>query len=251
MYMKKLPNAPLQEVIFEGKWELSLDQQTSAFIDPEFQFALGKFQHVISSRFPYHKSKIPGDIPLQFLGHQPIHQFWTGEGVWPVIQLGPGVITVNDTEKNYEWDDVFFPLVKETLFNVKNAYVNDLSFISYTLRYIDVVKIKDYEFSNWFDFVKDNINFQFSNGYPLPGTLHNFKIEQSFRTEDAGLIEIGFSNGQDNQKEDIFIWQTAVTGRKPLFIEGLMEWLVLAHSHCSRIFKETCKEDFYASFVNR
>jgi hypothetical protein len=52
MSIKKLPYAPLQEVIFEGKWELSLDPQSKVFIDPEFQFALGKLQNSITSKFP-------------------------------------------------------------------------------------------------------------------------------------------------------------------------------------------------------
>jgi uncharacterized protein (TIGR04255 family) len=251
MSLKKLPYAPLQEVIFEGKWELSLDTQTKAFIDPELQFALGKFKQSISQTFPVYKSKFPPDIPQQLLTHQPIHQFWTGEGVWPVLQLGPGIVTVNDTAKNYEWENVFFPLVKETLGNVRKAYDNEMNFILYTLRYIDVVNIQDYAFKNWQEFVMENINFQFKNGFATPGTLNNFRFEQAFEIPGIGLLEISLSNGQNNKKEDIFVWQTAVSGRNSINCDGLIDWLVDAHNNCSGIFKEICKEKFYGSFINR
>ena len=101
--MKKLPKAPLQEVIFEVKWELSLDDQTQAFIDPGYQFGQGKFENAVAKDFPIYKSRLPADILVQMLGHKTVHQFWKGERNWPVLQLGPGILTVNATEKNYEW----------------------------------------------------------------------------------------------------------------------------------------------------
>jgi len=251
MTPKKLPYAPLQEVIFEGKWELSIDPHTKTFVDPEYPFALGKFQQSINSKFPVYKVKIPGGIPFQMLSHQPVHQFWSKDGIWPVIQYGPGVVTLNDTEKNYTWEDTFFPLAKDTLLNIKNAYSTELAFISYTLRYIDVVNIKNYKFTNWMDFVKENINVEFNNNFIPPGPLSQFNFEQTFEINEVGTLEISFSNGQDHKNEEIFIWQNAVSGKNALTCEELVSWLSKAHGFCSNISKEICKKDFYDSFISR
>jgi hypothetical protein len=54
-HIEKLPNAPLQEVIFELLWVTENDEQGF-----------------------------------------PVHQFWKGENEWPVVQIGPGILVVND-----------------------------------------------------------------------------------------------------------------------------------------------------------
>jgi len=40
--MPKLPKAPLQEAIFEIRWELNVDPTTNQVIDNGFQLAQGK-----------------------------------------------------------------------------------------------------------------------------------------------------------------------------------------------------------------
>jgi len=123
--MSKLPNAPLQEVILEVKWELSLDQSTKTFIDPGFELALGKFHNSLVENFPFAKTKVPHQIPIQMLGHQTKLQFWTGENVWPVVQLGPGILAINDTDKNYEWAKTFYPLVQKALSSLLEVTVRN------------------------------------------------------------------------------------------------------------------------------
>lgn len=247
--MNKLPRAPLQEVIFEVKWELQLDDITKAFRDPEFQFAQGKFQNAVAAKFPVYKNKVPEDIPTQFLGHKTVHQFWKKENTWPVLQLGPGILTVNDTETNYEWEKTYLPLIKETLGLLNDSYHTSLNFISYSLKYIDVVHRKDYPLDGWEGFINQNFNFQFSNSFKVPGELNGFRFDQSFTTPDAGSLEIKLSNGKNQKKEDIFVWQTAVSENKTTDQEGLLKWLENAHLHTSNTFKEICKEEFYGSFI--
>ena len=76
--------------------------------DPEFNFALDRFKRLAADGgYPHHVDSLSGPINLQFVPqqsvlHQPVHQFWKGEKEWPLFQIGPGIIMVNETAANYD-----------------------------------------------------------------------------------------------------------------------------------------------------
>ncbi|MEX0965706.1 MAG: TIGR04255 family protein [Bacteroidia bacterium] len=245
--MNKLPKAPLQEAIFELRWPLQPDSTGRQLIDAEYLFALGKFQEALKNKFPHHVAKFPSDFPHQLLNYQAVHQFWKEEDTWPVIQLGPGIATVNDTEKNYVWDKTYLPNIKTALEALKKSY-GQLGFNSLSLRYIDVVRVADYGKESWEAFVEEYINFSFINRFHTRGKLQRFHFEQSFEMAGSGLLNVTFSTGLNNKKEDIFIWQTAVNRHEKTSNDEVISWLKNAHECSSAIFKEICKKEFYASF---
>lgn len=249
--MKKLPFAPLQEVILEVKWDLTFDSQIGAFTDPDFQFALGKFHSGISNRFPVVKRKVPPDVPVSLLNHQTIYQFWKGENVWPVVQLGPGVVSINDTEKNYQWKGTFYPLVKEITEILYQAYNSELNFSGYSLRYIDVIRVKDYNFNDWKTFIEENLNFSFSNQFDTHGELSKFMADQEFDIEDGGNLKINISTSKNNKREDVLIMQIAFIEESGMDKETLFEKIDRGHNYTSVVFKDICKKELYETFINR
>ena len=54
MSKNKLKNAPLKEVIFELRWESTLDDSGNPY-DPGYDLAQGKFADRLHSEFPVHK----------------------------------------------------------------------------------------------------------------------------------------------------------------------------------------------------
>ncbi|NJL14806.1 MAG: TIGR04255 family protein [Microscillaceae bacterium] len=245
--MNKLPKAPLQEAIFELRWPLKPDSSGRRLIDTEYPFALGKFQDALKETFPYHIEKFPSEVPHQILNYQTTHQFWQGEKEWPVLQLGPGIATVNDTEKNYIWEKTFLPNIEKMLEALKKSY-GEMVFSHLSLQYIDVVDVANYGMKSWEQFITANINFNFSNQYNTRGSLRHFHFEQAFDLEALGLMTTHFSSGVNEQKEDIFIWQTAVIKQCEVTATEVIEWAKKAHECTSSVFKEICKQEFYASF---
>lgn len=250
--IKKLPKAPLQEVIFEVRWDLDLDPETQRLQDNGFDLALGKFANAIEGQFSFPLKKVPGDIPIDFFNHQPVHQFWTNEQTWPVVQLGPGIMTFNDTDNNYEWENNFFPTLKILLAQLCKAYSKSkgLNFTDYTLRYIDVVKIADYSFENWSTFIQSSLNFSFENLFDTRGKLKEFNFQQTFEQPDGGGLTIVIANGKNKKREEVLIWQIAITQNKKADLEALLEWVKNAHEVTSQVFLEICKKEFYASFTS-
>jgi uncharacterized protein (TIGR04255 family) len=114
---RNLDKKPLAEAIFELRWALqptpfvqtsgqSIAQTGSAppLSDPGFKILVGVFYNSVSKLYPYSQDLPVAQIPENLTPYVVRHQFRASPGGWPVIQLGPGVLTVNDT-KGYSWKD--------------------------------------------------------------------------------------------------------------------------------------------------
>jgi len=248
--MTKLARAPLQEAIFEIRWELDIDPGTNQMLDIGFSMAQGKLESIVKSRFPHHVRKLPLNFPDLVLQYQAIHQYWTGpENTWPVIQLGPGIFTINDTDLNYDWQNTYLPLIKEGLEWIYKAYDGKIKLNFANLRYIDSVKLKDYGFDGkWQEFIAENFNFSFLNTIHK-GNLKGIQFDQLFELEDKSTLHFTMSSGKYRYTDqDALIWQTAVFKNDKFDKKTLLEWLDLAHGITSDSFKNLTKPVFYETF---
>jgi uncharacterized protein (TIGR04255 family) len=246
--MTKLPKAPLQEAIFEVRWDLDVVPETNQATDKGFDMALGSLRSLCKERFPHVVRKLPDDVPVQLFPYKTTYQYWTAENTWPLLQLGPGIFTINDTERNYEWGNNYYPLIKNGIKWLCEAYNQQLSFGFVALKYIDVVKATDYNLKKWPDFISDHLNFKFENSFNPRGDLKQFQFNQVFDQEDGSSLHLSISSGRNKGGEDIFIWQTSVLKRQSFTPEELINWTKEAHNIVSRLFKEICKPTFYDSF---
>lgn len=98
----KLAAPPLGEAWLELRWHLKEVGLPGLLQDPDYPFALGAFFSAVRSRYPHKTDLEASRAPLEMLPHVLRHQFWSGEGKWPVLQLGPGVASVNFTQP-YSW----------------------------------------------------------------------------------------------------------------------------------------------------
>ena len=249
--MVKLPNAPLQEVIFEVRWELHTDEQTGQHHDAGFDLAAGKFWSLArDSGFSKVIRKIPADIPTQFFNHKIIYQFVPGEKNWPAIQLGPGILTVNDTDENYDWDETYLPLIKKGIDLVNDSFESKREFYFASLRYIDTISANHYGFDgNWQNFLKKHLNFSFQNDFELPGALSNIQFNQKTELQDKSQLQISVSNGVSRKnKEPLLIWQTGIQKNAKFEENALIEWVSESHTTISGLFKKIVKPELYESF---
>ena len=97
-----LENKPLIEAVFELRWGLE-GSGGPAFIDPSYQLLVGQLYGELKSEFPYHVALPVSEMPHQMFPYAPHHQFRAQPGGWPLVQFGPGILTVNETEL-YSWE---------------------------------------------------------------------------------------------------------------------------------------------------
>ena len=242
----KLPNAPLQEVIFELLWEIEFDQQGNP-IDPEFEFAQGVFANQVLKEFPLRKRTLPESVPIKIYP-KTIHQFWKGQNNWPVVQLGPGIMAVNDTEHNYDWKASFYPLLKKHIKILEESYGKELTYKSSSLRYIDAVEISDKERLELLLYINSNFNFELTNKFKIPGKLSHLNLTQTFDVDNNTKISLIMNDGINKFNKPAIIWQTHIVTNSRKNKKDILTWVNTAHEVTSELFKNVVNKKFYDSF---
>lgn len=245
MSKKKLKNSPLQEVIFELKWDLPLDEQGNPY-DPGYDKAFGLFAQELEPRFPVQKPLLPPNSPIIPIGF-PLHQFWQQELLWPVIQIGRGILTVNDIESNYIWEDNYRQIVEIAVEAFIKSYHQSVTISSLGLQYIDAIDVAD-EVTSASKYIASNFQTEVINRHPIPGKEAGISLSQLFELEDKSLLisQIQTSLNNRNGKRAI-VWSTEV--RKNGFTQSseVLNWLDYAHKKCSEHFTNQLDRSFYES----
>lgn len=236
MKKKILKNKPLVEVIFEIRWQLQ-ELKEGGKIDPHYKLLVGRLYDRCNKEYPYHEQLPTALMPDEMLENVIQHRFRKGETNWPLIQIGPGIFAVNDTN-NYVWNDFEKRILKgvNTLFDIypdsKNLIISDLM-----LRYINAVEF-DFENDDIFQFLRDKMQLEIS----MPSQLFkeaevekkplNFNWVFSFPcVKPKATITLRFGQGK-KQDTDALIWETLVQSKYagiPKLPSELDRWLNDAH----------------------
>src|SRR5688572_5700647 len=96
-----LPKKPLVEAILEIRWAIQ-PQADGEGIDPGFSIFLGRFYDKVSSEFPESENLPAAMMPEQITPYLVRNRFRKTKGGWPLVQVGPGILSANDTEA-YDW----------------------------------------------------------------------------------------------------------------------------------------------------
>lgn len=115
----------------------------------KYQYLIGDLYSTIKETYPVRESLAPPEVPTDILINNPVRRFRKGKNQYPLVQIGPGLLTLNTTDDNYYWSDFYywaetinkeffsvFPIESETFksnllyldffkFNFKNQNVND------------------------------------------------------------------------------------------------------------------------------
>jgi uncharacterized protein (TIGR04255 family) len=247
--MARLSNAPLQEVIFEVRWGLRPGENNGQMEDIGFELATGRLSTILEDKFSVYRRIVPAEIPDQMLFYRVVHQYWSGENQWPVIQLGPGIFTINCTDHVYDWEEIFRPLINEAIRGLMQSYRNPIQLVFASLRYIDAIKTTEFSNhpENWQQFIKNNFNLEYNNFFDTRGQQKGIQIEQTFELEDRSELQLQIGSGTKNN-EPAVIWQTTILKREQFTVQELLKWADYAHNITHDLFVEMIKPDLYASF---
>ena len=233
---KELKNKPLVEAILEIRWKLQ-GLPPAPQVDPHYKLLLGRLFDRMLKDYPEHEQLPAANVPDELVGHVVQHRFRVAANSWPLVQIGPGVFTVNSTA-DYRWPD-FRPRVLSAIEKLFDAHpkVGELKITNLIFRYIDAVDF-DFGVGNAFEFLRDKLKLNVS----LPETLfkdtgvenkpNSFTWQCSFKGQKPkGLINIRFATGQKNNVPAV-VWETTVESagddlpKMPKDFEG---WLDAAH----------------------
>lgn len=166
----KVRNPPLVEAWLEIRWRLQQDSfQDGLKRDPQFAFALGKFRDRVAEHFPHLKTRDAIHVPEEMAPHVVRYQFWTASETYPLIQIGPGVATVNfGTYRKWEDFRQTANFMREHL--VASYDKGYLQATSVALRYRDVEQFQ-YSDDDVFEFFRTNLNTSIDLPVHIPGVV--------------------------------------------------------------------------------
>jgi len=238
MERKILKNKPLVEAIFELRWELQ-EPASGMKIDPHYKILIGRIYDRVKDEYPFHEQLPTAAIPDEIAGYIVQHRFRKDKDKWPLIQIGPGIITLNDTG-GYIWEDFEKRLyhILKVLFDAYPDAETNLKINWALLRYIDAVDF-NYEENNIFSFLSSNLKicidiyeklFEETGVGNLP---LGFDLRFSFpATKPKGAVHLRFVRGK-RKNEDALIWETQVQSvgeYAPKTKEQIRTWVTDAHT---------------------
>ena len=239
MDRKNLQNKPLVEAIFELRWEY-IDPDSEIKIDPNNKIIIGRLYDKVSNEYPLHEPLPTASMPDEIGEYIVQHRFRKGKEQWPLIQIGPGIVTLNDTE-GYVWEDFEKRIhhLLDSLFEVYPDVDKYMEISGLLLRYIDAVEI-NYEKEDAFTFLKKNlkVNIDFQKdlfkdtnvgdlplGFDLRFTFPSHKLPK-------GAVHLRFVQGKRNNN-DALLWETQVQSiakDAPKNKEQITAWIDDAHT---------------------
>jgi uncharacterized protein (TIGR04255 family) len=240
-----LNNAPLKEVIFELHWGLDFIPEQNVFIDIGFEEALFAFQNNCEFKIVQTLNKSNEKAQINVVSHR----FFKEKGTYPVYQLGPGVFTVNDNDKNYSWKN-FKEMILEGIKCLRCSYNKDIFIEKIELRYIDAVETNVLGHSDKFEFIRQAMNVPINDFTFLENELLDFNFSNRYILDDTSYLNLLVASGVNNEtNNDVVIWHTFINNNQVISWEGLNNWIENAHNHASAIFKKMIKPELYDLFT--
>jgi len=249
-------NKPLIEAIFEIRWELQEPFQ-GAKIDPHYKTLIDSIYDRIKDEYPFHERLPTAAMPDEIAGYIVQHRFRKDKHKWPLIQIGPGIITLNDTE-GYAWKN-FERRIAQMLNVLFEAYPNAESNLRINwllLRYIDAVDF-NYEEDNIFSFMEKQLKVKISIYEKLfeetgVGNLPlGFDLRFSFPVEKPkGAVHLRFFRGEI-RNTDALIWETHVQSGgedSPKTKDQIGRWVIDAHTLIDNWFSKMIEGELSRRF---
>jgi len=239
--MSKLPKAPLIEVVFELRWMIEPQEGQT------IQYLPGDLYPLVKEKYPFREA-IQG-VPL-FVG-TPTSRFRTAQNDYPLIQIGPGVFTVNTTDAKYFWKEYERDIV-EAIQNLNKIYTfKDTHNVTLTLRYIDLLKF-DFGKDDLLKFLEEKLHITVKQEFYKTNTVaKNIVLSMNYGNE-LGALDITISQGKNMAGEDGIVIQTNIISNviKPE-AEKIRVWLDKAHELTSNLFKEMTKGHLQKQFASK
>lgn len=238
---RALQNKPLAEAIFELRW--ALEAVAGRQVDPYYPIMLGEFFAAVKERYPYWEPLVPPGMPVELAPQGVHHRFRAAAGQWPLVQLGPGIMTVNDTE-GYQWEGfqkICMEMV-ETLIGLYSSQKRDFSPALISLRYIDAQALHGVPVTEFLTKLKLKLEpgaTLFDSGWIQGPETKHLALALSYESvKPKGVFTARFNQGETDSQPGL-IWDTQILSSGddlPVGQGEIEQWLHAAHATTSDWF---------------
>jgi len=190
------------------------------------------------------------------VGYTVQHRFRAEQGGWPLVQLGPGIMSVNETN-SYRWPEFKVHAI-EAVDHLFACYPKGdlLKISSLVLRYVDSVELPS-DNTNVCAFLEEKLKVQvkvpesFFEGNGIVSSPSHLQLHQVFESKNpAGQIQLRVSTGK-REDRDSLIWETIFQSTEsdcPPMRDGFEQWLDNGHRLVNDWFFKMIEGDLHRRF---
>lgn len=254
-----LLNPPLVEAIFEVRWELESDPQTGRLKDPSYPMMYGRLYERLKQEFPIVEDLPSVQVHPEANPFVVRHRIRKEKNGWPLIQVGPGVATLN-VAKEYGWQE-FQRLSMRLVEAIGELYpkgAKPLNFIKSELRYINAVPF-DPKSDSPFTFLQEKLHLKveapsdlFSGGEVGTQPL-GMGLNLAFPVgRPVGNLLLSINLGEANEKP-AYLFQILLHSlgeTAPQDQESFEAWTSQAHEVAEMTFISLCKGPLMQRFAS-
>ncbi|MBM4032844.1 MAG: TIGR04255 family protein [Planctomycetes bacterium] len=233
-----LKSPPLVEVVLEVRWQLQPGEGPNLWHDPHYSLVVGKLHASVEASYPEHELLSVAMIPDEISAYTVKHRFRAAKGAWPLIQIGPGILTLNETQR-YTTFQSFRPKAIELMETFFKVYPGGQPKITtLILRYIDAVEF-DYGTQDVWQFLAGKMHLPvalpdlFFEGIDVAKRPSRFLWEGAFPCNDPkGTATLRFATGRKAEKP-VLVWEQIVgtsDDEVPPMPSGFGGWIDCAHA---------------------
>ena len=250
MEAKMLKNSPLIEVIFEMRWEL-VEIAPMQLVDPNYKLMVGQLFERLKDTYPYYEQLPASSIPDEAAAYIVQHRFRKDKDKWPLVQVGPGIVTLNNVEQ-YSWSD-FEKRILQLINALFDAYSNtdfELRPSSLLLRYINGVELDGDE--DIISFLNQNfrMNVNIDEKIFTKTSVSSLPLGADLRfyfpcDQPKGTVNLRFAQGKKDSKDSL-IWELQMQGAYSAVKsqQEIIQWCVQAHETLEYAFFGMLQEVF-------
>ena len=241
---------PLIEAIFKVHWELEKDKQTGRQRDPSYPMMYGRLYERLKKDFPHIEDLPSVQVHPEASPYIVRHRIRKDKTGYPLMQIGPGVATVNYAE-SYSWSSFRGYIIRliETISDLFPTTAMPLNFMKCEIRFLNGIRI-DAPNQNPLAFLSDHLHMKVEVDPEL------FLMNQMSDQPNAFNLIIGYPSvkphgdlglsahlGQmDGQPAYLFQTQVISGGEwVPSERQGFETWLDEAHGAVVNCFVSLCK----------
>lgn len=236
----KLEKKPLVEAIFEFQWELQSELGAPLPVDPAYELVVGLLRSRLKESFPTHV-RLASGVGMA-IPHMVQHQLRAGEEKWPVVQLGPGVCTINDTA-GYS-SEHFISICMSVLGHLREAWKEESfepKFTHAMLRYIDADYLTNTDTLGFLSQLGIDVSLRPSLLQSLGGAkaLSAFQLNTAFESQSPPGRCVLFLNRGTKDNMDAVVWETQIVSagdQARAFSDDPETWLNAAHDTAHNVF---------------
>jgi uncharacterized protein (TIGR04255 family) len=249
-------NSPLIEVISEIRWKLlPISSIPDAEIDPFYSSSIEPFTKGAEALgYGVVERLVPADVPIELVARQPVFRFRRNANEWPLLQLGPGVLTSNIVPPYQGWDE-FRKSIASSVQLLRDCYPaadRVMQVDQLQLRYLNAFTER-HTYSRGSTFLSDCLNVELNLRGKLSDVMDStagrglvgLDLRMLMNTGDGSTGRVNIREGRKFNEDALIVELRMVGGQSPvagLAVDHVLAWYDSAHSSISELFDTMCSE---------